>query len=158
MQCTRAGNRTHQLPRVPGQRSSLGGAEKRDADPTGGGLRAFGGIGGSPAAGGALRGAAAVHETVPAIVQAQEQRAGGRPDQAAAPPAANTAVAAPAHLSAQRSVGQGPQGAQKAVCPNGVAGHDAQLPEPAGPVDMRPTCQRHGGGSNQLADPRGTKA
>lgn len=29
----------------------MGGAEERDADPPGGGLRAFGGLGGSPAAG-----------------------------------------------------------------------------------------------------------
>lgn len=155
MQYTRAGNRTHPLPRLPGQRSSLGGAEKRDADPSGGGLQAFGGNGDSPAAGGALRSAATVHQTVPAIVQSKEQRAGGRTDQAQ--PAANTAVAAPAHLTAQRSVGQGSQGTKKEVCPRGVAGHDAQLPEPAGSVDMRATCLSHVRGSNQLANPEELK-
>jgi hypothetical protein len=48
------------LTRLPKQRPGLGGAEKRDADPPGGGLRALGGPEGGPAAGRALRATAAV--------------------------------------------------------------------------------------------------
>ena len=31
------------------------------------------------------------------------------------------------------------------------------LPEPAAPLDQRPTCKRHGGRTTELADPRGKK-
>jgi hypothetical protein len=118
------GDRTHPHTRVPKQRPGLGGAEERDADPPGGGLRAFGGLGGSPAAGRALRGTEAIPFTrkpygytnlfQPAFKLKGSARNGGA-DQAAAPPAANTDAVAPAHRSAQRSGGPGPQGAQKAV-------------------------------------------
>ena len=36
--------------------------------------------------------------------------------------------------------------------PGGAAGHDAQLPKPAGPVDQRATSQCDGGGSTDLAN------
>ena len=115
VRCTGAGEITQPLSVLPEQRSGLGGTEKQDADPPGGGLRAFGGLGGSPAAGRALRATEAVHHPVSIVVQAQKQHAGREVDQAAAPRAANTAAAAPAYRSAQRSGSPGPQGVEKAA-------------------------------------------
>ena len=60
VRCTEAGDRTLPLTRVAEQQSSLGGAEERHADPPGSRLRAFGGLGGGPAAGRDLRGTAAL--------------------------------------------------------------------------------------------------
>jgi hypothetical protein len=44
-----------------------------------------------------LRGPAVVYEPVSAVVQAEKQRAGWRPDQAVAPPAAHAAATAAGH-------------------------------------------------------------
>jgi hypothetical protein len=77
VRCTGTGSRAHPLTRLPKQRPGLGGAEKQDADPPGGGLRALGRPGGSQTAGLALCAAASVHQPFSAVVQAQKQRTGG---------------------------------------------------------------------------------
>ena len=72
MLCTGVGDRTHSLPRFPEQRSGLGGAQERDVASPGGGLRAICWLGSDSAAGPALCGIAAVHQSVSTVVQVQK--------------------------------------------------------------------------------------
>jgi hypothetical protein len=106
----------------------VGGAEERHADPPRGRLPAPGGAVGRQAAGGAVRGAASVHQPLQTLVQAQGDDPRGRQAQAATPPTAHAAAAAAGARQVEGCPGQDAGGSAEQQRSGGPAGNGSSLP------------------------------